>query len=495
MQDTSTSSRVLKSSFLLLAIQVVQRSLGIISTLILARLLTPEHFGIVALVTIALQFFELLVETGNQQYIIQKESIEDADLNTAWSMDVLVKTGMAMIVIACAPIVAKYFDTPELSSALAIAALSLPIRALKTPGMMLLAREINYHPVFKLTLWQKGASFVTVITIALINPSHWAIIIGMLISSVVMAAGSYRVHSYRPSWSLAHLRKQWQFSQWLLARGIVGFIRSQIDNLMVSKFFGTAQLGGYNLVREISLLPALTAIIPMTQPLLAAIAENKHDSEILAYRIRLSLALTISVLLPLTVFMMLHPKLITAVLLGEQWNAYAHLLRPFGLLFFTFCLFSLVSDAVIAQGKVKALFLFDGASTLIIIGILLLLGTKSLEMMAWIRGWLSVLTTLYLLFLLNHWTSFSLLRLGWLCLPATAASIIYVWLNESTPVTQFSILADFLIKASIFILTIFTLTITLAMLFLRKSVEWIQLKSHISTHSRKSKHHKPGKIK
>ena len=153
-----------------------------------------------------------------------------------------------------------------------------------------------------------------------------------------MAIGSYGVHSYRPSWTMKHLRKQWQFSRWLLARGIVGFTRSQIDNLMVSKLFGTTQLGGYNLVREVSLLPALTAIIPMTEPLLAAVAENKHNPRVLAYRVRLSLALLISILAPITTFMMLYPELIITVLLGRQWEAYAPLLQPFGLFFFTFCM-------------------------------------------------------------------------------------------------------------------------------------------------------------
>ena len=458
----------------LLAIQVVQRSLGIVSTLILARLLTPEHFGIVALVTIALQFFELLVETGNQQYIVQKDTIEDADLNTAWSMDITIKTGMATIVIASAPLMATYFDTPELATALAVAALALPIRALKTPGMMLLAREINYRPVFKLTLWEKAASFITVITIALIHPSHWAIIIGTLLSAVILAIGSYRAHSYRPSWTLIHLRKQWQFSRWLLARGVVGFTRSQIDNLMVSKFFGTTQLGGYNLVREISLLPALSAIIPMSQPLLAAIAENKHKPDILAYRIRLSLALTISLLTPLTTFMMLYPELIVAVLLGEQWTAYAHLLRPFGLFFFTFCLFSLISDAIIAQGKVRRLFFFDAASTLIIIGVLFLVGTGSLEAMAWTRGWLAVLTTIVLLLLLQKAASFSISRLCWLCLPSIIASFTAAWISYYVQFMHLPKIAQFAVKGTAFTLSTAFFIWLFGQCILRKHEEWRQ---------------------
>lgn len=102
--------------------------------------------------------------------------------------------------------------------------------------MMRLAREINYRPLFRLTLWQKGLSFVTVITIAFIEPSHWAIITGNLVSAAILAAGSYRVDHHRPRWTLSRFRQQWGFSQWLLMRGLVGFTRSQIDNLLVSRF-------------------------------------------------------------------------------------------------------------------------------------------------------------------------------------------------------------------------------------------------------------------
>src|SRR5690554_3298681 len=359
----SASLKVLKGAGILLSLQLIQRGLGIISTLILARLLLPEHFGIVALVVISLQFFELLVETGTQQYIIQKTEVTDNDLNTAWSMDIGVKGAVCTIIILASAPISAFFKTPELAPALAIAALTLPIRALKTPGMMLLAKHINYRPIFRLTIIQKLLSFATVVTWALVSPSHWAMIAGTLVSAVVFTTGSYRVHDFRPRWTLSSARQQWNFSRWLLLRGIVGFTRSQIDNLMVSRWFGTTQLGGYNLIREISLLPALSAIIPMSEPLLAAISESKANKQALAYRIRLSLALMITVLTPITAFIMLYPELIIRVLLGPDWSEFAPLLEPFGLFFFTFCLFALISDAIIAQGRVKLLFWLDRKST------------------------------------------------------------------------------------------------------------------------------------
>ncbi|HAC88766.1 MAG TPA: polysaccharide biosynthesis protein [Gammaproteobacteria bacterium] len=472
----SASLKVVKSAGLLLTLQVVQRGLGIISTLILARLLTPEHFGIVALVTIALQFFELLVETGNQQYIVQKDSVDKEDLNTAWSMDILIKSAIAVLIIASAPALARWFTEPDLTAALAVASLALPLRALKTPGMMRLAREINYRPLFMLTLWQKGLSFITVITIALVEPSYWAIITGNLVSAAVLAFGSYRVDDHRPQWTLSRFHQQWGFSQWLLLRGIVGFTRSQIDNLMVSRFFGTTQLGGYNLVREVSLLPALSAIIPMSEPFLAAIAEGRHSASKLAYRVRLSLGLMISLLTPLTVFMYLYPELIVQVLLGNQWSDYAPLLRPFSLFFLTFCLFALISDSIIAQGRVKMLFCFDVVSTTAIAVMLYVWGTASLNDMAWLRGWLAVGTTAALLLLLNNQTKFGLFRLAYLCLPAAMASTAAAWLVYQLPAASAPLL-ELLTRGCLFVTLTAALTAGFAMLLLQHCEEWHQIKS------------------
>ncbi|SFR58490.1 Membrane protein involved in the export of O-antigen and teichoic acid [Marinobacter daqiaonensis] len=473
----SASLKVLKSAGLLLSLQLVQRGLGIISTLILARLLTPEHFGIVALVTIALQFFELLVETGNQQYIVQKDHVNEDDLNTAWSMDILIKSVLAVLVIASSPFVAQWFDEPALTAALAVASLALPLRALRTPGLMRLAREINYRPVFKLTLWQKSLSFIVVITIALIQPSHWAIIIGNLVSAAILAGGSYLVDSYRPQWTLIHLRQQWQFSKWLLMRGIVGFTRSQVDNLLVSRFFGITSLGGYNLVREVSLLPALSAIIPMSEPLLAAIAESRNSPEQLAYRVRFSLALMITVLMPITTFIMLYPELIVRVLLGTQWMEYAPLLRPFGLFFFTFCLFALISDAIIAQGKVKSLFLFDVVSTALIIGILLLVATGSLSVMAWARGWLAVATTATLLWLLWLQTRFGALMLIKLCVPALLGSLGAGWLVTLPELAWAHPVGEFLVRGTLFVVLAAITVFVSGQLLLGRTPEWQQLTS------------------
>ena len=429
--NSSVSQGVLQSSAILLTIQLFQKSLGFISTLILARLLVPEHFGIVAMVMICLMLFENIADAGNQHYIIQKQQLDDEDLHTAWSLELLTKLMMFGLILLLAPLLASFFSMPELTSALMIASLVLPIKALQNPALMLFAKQLNYRPVFRLSLLQKLLSFIVTVGLAYLYPSHWPVIIGALVSALSFTLGSYAISHFRPRFSLARFRQQWGFSKWLMLRGLIGFARYQADNLIVSKRFSTADLGGYHLLRELTLLPAIAVIVPCSQPLQAAIADQRDKADLLSYRTRMSLLLLLLVLIPITTFLLAYPTLIVTTLLGAQWSEYGGLLAPFALFFITFCIFDLISNAFLAIGKSRLLFWFDVVSTLVVIAVLLWLMTGSLLEMAWLRGWLSVLTTLALLWLLQQATRFNLLRLLWLSLPYLLFAMLAYLLSQA----------------------------------------------------------------
>lgn len=93
----SVTQKTIKSSIVIMCSRLVQRSIGIVSLLILSRLLTPTDFGVVALATMLVFLCDSLSESGAQQYIIQKKQLDDVDLNTAWSLNILLKSLLAMI--------------------------------------------------------------------------------------------------------------------------------------------------------------------------------------------------------------------------------------------------------------------------------------------------------------------------------------------------------------------------------------------------------------
>ncbi|MGI9285761.1 MAG: oligosaccharide flippase family protein, partial [Pseudomonadales bacterium] len=295
----SIGKKVISSSLLLVAVRFLQRTLGLISTLILARILIPEDFGIVAITAICVQFSEVLSNSGIKQYIPQKDEVDHDDLNTAWSIDLSLKFVMWIIVLFGAPLLADFYDNEKITSALQVVSIVILLRALQNPGLHLLRRNLSYSKIFWLNLWQKVASFIVVVVLALTLKSYWAMIIGDIVYAIVGIVGSYHLHSFRPKLSLTRYKEQLGFSKWMLGRGIVGFFRAQADQLMVSKIFGIGDLGVYNVVRGISVLPATDIIVPSVEPLLASFARVKKDIQQLGHQLRASLLMVFLLIMPI----------------------------------------------------------------------------------------------------------------------------------------------------------------------------------------------------
>jgi O-antigen/teichoic acid export membrane protein len=395
------STRLISSSSLSVLAKVIQRVIGLVSLLILARLLSPEDFAIAALTSMFIYFFDMLSNLGSEQYIIQKKQLNDNDLNTAWSLDIIVKSVLFLLLIAVTPLIAFGYEKPELILALSCAALVLPMNALRNPSLFLLKRELNYNAIFWLSVIQKICSFTVVILIAVNNPSYWAMIVGDVVASLVFTVGSYWIIRYKPSFSLDKISIQWLFSRWMIPKGIIGYLRSQIDTFMVSIFFNQSILGQYHVARNIVLLPSHNLMIPAIEPLLAAFKSDKTNVVRKEFQVRVSLWFASLLIAPITVFIWLFPNIIVFSLLGEQWQQSVTIVKHLALLAYYFPFLLILEQYMIATEKLDKAFWFDLISLSIIACGLCFITNSSIEVFALWRGILGLVVTLALLFYLN----------------------------------------------------------------------------------------------
>jgi O-antigen/teichoic acid export membrane protein len=182
---------------------------------------------------------------------------------------------MCLLLIIIAPLMANFFEQPHLSFAIQVASVTLIINALKNPGLLLLKRNLDYKKVFYLSLVQRMASFGTVVFVALNWQSYWAFVIADIVGAIVFIFGTYKIQPFRPALSLLKVSEQWLFSKWLLGKSIVGYLRSQIDTVLVAKFFNTSQLGNYHMARDVAMLPGYNILGPAIEPLLADFKDYK----------------------------------------------------------------------------------------------------------------------------------------------------------------------------------------------------------------------------
>jgi lipopolysaccharide exporter len=420
----SLSSQVLSSSFILLIIRLIQRSIGLISTLVLARVLTPNDFGIVAISVLVVHFCDTLSTAGSQQYIIQKDSVDNDDINSAWTIDIIMKTILWLLLVLFIPMISSFYQRPEIENALYVSSLVLIISAFKSPGLMLLRRVFTYKPIFRISIIQKVLSFSVVMAFVYFEPSYWALIIGDLVSTLTLTIGSYYIHSIRPKLCLSKAREQWAFSQWILMKGGVGYTRAETDTILVSKYFPSEALGAYHLARHLSIMPSTEIIAPALEPLVASFAKVKSEPDKLVYQFTLSLFIISLLIIPACVYMWTYSKLIVNFFLGSQWAIAIPVLSALSIFLFTSVINQLLNQFCIALGKVRSLFFYDIFSLILVVSILFTFINESLYSFSILRGGVSAILVILFLLYLKTISKISIFHIFRLILPIFIIAIL-----------------------------------------------------------------------
>ena len=373
------AERVFASSALLLLTRMIQRGIGLVSMLILARLLTPADFGFIAIIYVVIQFFDIVSSVGTEQYIIQKNDVNSEDLNTAWTIKLLTNGLLWLVLILSAPMVAGYFDKPGLDLALYVASLVLLINSFRNPGVILLKKNLIYGKLFRLSVIQKLVAFCVVMVVVIFNPSYWALIGGSLAASITFTVGSYLIHPFRPSPQLCKFNEQFGFSQWMLYRSVFGFTRSQLDTILITKNFSLTDAGAFHLVKTLTYMPANDIVVPAVSPLLAAFSQAKSNTLDLALKFRVGLVVVILLIVPVCVYMILFPELIVDVFLGDQWIRAYTIFPVMAPLLLVLSVSKVYENVCLALGRAKDLFFYNVITTAILFLALVLLLDATLE--------------------------------------------------------------------------------------------------------------------
>jgi len=471
---SSLKSKIFKSSGLLILVKLIQRSIGLISILILARLLTPEDFGIVAISALVTGFCIVLSGAGSQQYIIQKKNVDNADLNSAWTFNLFNKIIIWLALIALVPYISQFYNNPELNLVLYISATILLIGAVRSPGVMLLKRELNYKPIFNLLLTSKIISFISAMCFVFFEPSYWAIIFGTIVASLSKTIGSYFIHPAKPRICIKKIKEQWLFSKWVLLKSGLGYIRGQIDNIIIAKLFSTQILGGFHLAKRIAVLPNTEIINPAIEPLLSGFAKIKNDPGNLTHQFTISFIAISSLIIPSSVFIYYFPETIVNFFLGSQWTEAIPMMSNLSLLVAATSVGYLLTQLCTSLAKVKTLFFYDTLSLILIVTILLMAFDNNINNFILLRGMLGLgLSFIFLAYISRNIVNLSITNL----IIVTAPILFSAWLSAqiiillAIPAIEITIL-NLLLHLIIYGLSFLTIMFFSYQFYFKKKNEW-----------------------
>lgn len=326
-QPALAPESITRGTMLTVAMRWTDRSIGLFSTLILARLLTPEDFGLIAMATLVIALTDILLDLGINTALVRERDITQADYDTAWTLRLLQTACSTLVIIVLAPQAALYFQDPRLVAVLQILAFVLLLGGLENIGVVAFHKHMQFAAEFRFLFIRRLAGVLITLIAAWLLASYWALVIGMLGGRVIGVMLSYWLHPMRPRLGLSRFRHLFAVSLWMFVRGIGEFLHNNLHRLLVGRWNSAPVMGAYTVANEISTLPSSELVAPMNRALFPALVNASADPPERERIFLLALGLQSLVALPASVGLALVAPHAVPLVLGDAWLAAVPLLQ------------------------------------------------------------------------------------------------------------------------------------------------------------------------
>jgi len=296
--------------------------LGLVRSIFLARLLFPEDFGLMGMVMVALVGLEVFTNatTGVKMAIVQRKRVDERLLNTVWTISIFRGIALWLLLFLSAPVLSSFFHRSELTPLLKAASVVFFISGLKNIGFILLQKEMDFRRRSCLRVLTNGTGTLVAVVLAFLLRDVWALVIAYIIESLVGTVGSYFVHPFRPRLEFDPVcaRQLLWFAKFIFVEGIIVYLTTQGDDIVVGKALGINALGFYTLAYIVVNVFRSFGMISweVTFPAYSKVQEDKKGLELYyskALRGVLFLALPLAGLL-----FVLAPEIVEVVY-GAKW--------------------------------------------------------------------------------------------------------------------------------------------------------------------------------
>ncbi|MDB2262068.1 lipopolysaccharide biosynthesis protein [Halorubrum ezzemoulense] len=326
----STEEQAVQSGVWVTGINVGDRVLQLVKVVILARLLSPEAFGLLGIALLVVAALRQLSVLGFDAALVQHQN-ENVDeyLNTVWIMKMVRWLVIAAIAVASAPFIAQFFDEPQVAPLIMMIAIANLLLAIQNPAIVYFRKDLNFHKEFMYTMSGRVANLGTAVAIAVVYRSVWALVLGIVAMNLVKVSLSYLIHDYRPSveFNMEYAKEMFDFGKWLLISGIFAFGLTQGDDAFVGWFFAAAALGYYQLGYRYSNAPATEVTQVINRVAFPALSKVQDSTQKLRRGVFRVLRLSMVVSLPMALGIVAVAPQFVIVAFGEEWRSMIPLMQ------------------------------------------------------------------------------------------------------------------------------------------------------------------------
>jgi lipopolysaccharide exporter len=335
--EENLTRRTLRGGLWMLLGRSCRWCLGLFRTVVLARLLAPDDFGLFGIAFLALGMLETFSRTGMWEALVRKSGDINPYLDTVWTIGLIRAAGIGTLLFFSAPAIASFFNAPGAEALVQASGLILALQSLSNIGVVFFEKEIEYGRVVTLEVSRTLVELLAAIASYFIFRNAWALMTGRISGELAYCLLSYRIHPYRPKLSLSpgSAKVLFSYGKWILFSSILFYSVTQGGDFLVGKVLGVTVLAFYQMAFRFSSLISTEIMMPVLKVTLPAYSKMLNDPQRLrqAY---LKVLRVVSFIVFLVGFLQWTlAESFVGALLGKNWASVAGLLR---ILIFPACL-------------------------------------------------------------------------------------------------------------------------------------------------------------
>ncbi len=315
------SHKVVQGGIWNFALTFSNRIIGFIRTIILARMLAPEDFGLFGIAFLAIRTLESFTQTGLDFALIQKKENIESYLDTSWTVSIIRGFILSLIIFLSAPLIANFFNSSEASTVIKVITISLLLNGSRNIGIVFFQKEFQFNKQFIYTLSYTITDLIVSITLAFMLRNVLALVWGSVAGNLMRLVMSYVMHPYRPriSFNKNQFKDLFGYGKWIFGSTILGFLIFQGDDIFVGKMIGTQALGLYQMAYLIANLPSTEISRVISQVIFPAFSKLQNETNRLKEAYIHALQIVAYISIPLAGGILILAPEIIPILLGKKW--------------------------------------------------------------------------------------------------------------------------------------------------------------------------------
>ena len=302
-------------------LRMANRVLGVISFCILARLLLPEDFGLVALAGSLGGLLELISGFSVEVALIRESKSDRRLYDSAWTVKIVRGLTVSVGLMLLAPTVAQFFAEPRIEVIVYFLAVASVILSFENIGVVEFRKNLAFEKEFTYLFLGRCISTVVTVVLALMWRNYWVLIAGTLTGSVTRVALSYVVHDYRPRVSFAGFGELFQFSKWMVIQNGLAGLNERMPGWVIGRLAGVGAVAHYEVASQIANLTTSELRMPIRAALYPGFAKMAADRTALLKSFFDAYGLMALIGLPIPIMLAFTAPLLIQVFLGDQWQA------------------------------------------------------------------------------------------------------------------------------------------------------------------------------